>query len=77
MKQKNVLVVEDEQSSARAISIVLRREGHTVSCTDDGSDAIRRVKEAIASGDRYDLVICDLLLRGTSGLIVITIRPLQ
>jgi two-component system response regulator RegX3 len=58
-----ILVVEDEQAIAEAVSYALRDAGYDVDCTDDGDEAI-----AAARGEAYDLMVLDLLLPGTPGL---------
>lgn len=58
-----ILVVEDEQAIAEAVSYALRDAGYDVDCADDGDEAI-----AAARREPYDLMVLDLLLPGTPGL---------
>jgi len=58
-----VLVVEDEQSIADAVSYALREAGYEVDTVDDGDDALEA-----ARAESYDLMILDLLLPGAPGL---------
>jgi two-component system response regulator RegX3 len=58
-----ILVVEDEQAIAEAVSYALRDAGYDVDCADDGDDAI-----AAARREPYDLMVLDLLLPGTPGM---------
>jgi two-component system response regulator RegX3 len=58
-----ILVVEDEESIADAITYTLRSEGFEVDDVEDGETALERVR-----ADAYDVVLLDLLLPGLSGL---------
>jgi two-component system response regulator RegX3 len=58
-----ILVVEDEEAIAEAVSYALRDAGYDVDCADDGDEAI-----AAARREPYDLMVLDLLLPGTPGL---------
>jgi PAS domain S-box-containing protein len=66
-KQKKVtgakiLVVDDEPVVRRLLSHVLTEEGHEVEATDDGEDALNRIK-----GNKYSLILLDMKLPGMSG----------
>jgi DNA-binding response OmpR family regulator len=61
--RRTVLVVEDDQTIARAIAGRLDAEGFAVQVAGDGESAIR----AYASG-RHELVILDRMLPGIDGL---------
>jgi two-component system response regulator RegX3 len=58
-----VLVVEDEESFADALTVGLEREGFRVTHAADGPTALRR----FADGE-FDVVLLDLMLPGLSGL---------
>lgn len=58
-----ILVVEDEQAIAEAVSYALRDAGFDVDCADDGDKAL-----AAARREPYDLMVLDLLLPGTPGI---------
>jgi PAS domain S-box-containing protein len=57
-----ILVVDDEPVVRRLLSQVLTAEGHEVEATDDGKDALNRIK-----GNRYSLILLDIKLPGMSG----------
>jgi len=57
-----ILVVDDEPVVRRLLSQVLTAEGHDVEATDDGNDALDRIK-----GNRYSLILLDMKLPGMSG----------
>jgi len=58
-----ILVVEDEQAIAEAVTYALRGAGYDVDCADDGDEAI-----AAARREHYDLMVLDLLLPGMPGM---------
>jgi DNA-binding response OmpR family regulator len=60
-----ILVVEDEEKLARALSRGLQREGYAVDYVLDGSKARNRLR---SRGDDYDLIILDWMLPGVDGL---------
>ncbi|MBM4446818.1 MAG: PAS domain S-box protein [Chloroflexi bacterium] len=57
-----ILVVDDEPVVRRLLSQVLTEEGHEVEATDDGKDALNRIKS-----NRYNLILLDIKLPGMSG----------
>ncbi|HEY9722058.1 MAG TPA: response regulator transcription factor [Oscillatoriaceae cyanobacterium] len=60
-----LLLVEDEEHIANGLKFNLELEGHEVTWLHDGSTA----REALIDrGERYDLVILDIMLPGMSGL---------
>lgn len=69
MKDK-ILVVEDEIQLARFIELELVHEGYSVDKSGDGREALE-----MASNNRYDLVLLDIMLPGLNGLEVL--RRLQ
>src|SRR5262249_5753588 len=58
----NTLLIEDTIDLGAAIATRLRRQGHAVEWLTDGEVAARRLQD-----DRFDLIILDLMLPGTSG----------
>ncbi len=62
MSAARILIVEDEPGIAMALEDDLRLEGYDVATTGDGSDAVRR-----ARGERFDLVVLDVMLKGKDG----------
>lgn len=62
-----ILVVDDEEAIVELLRTLLELEGHHVSSETDGDKAIQRVR----SGERFDLVLTDKNLPGSSGLDVI------
>jgi two-component system, NtrC family, response regulator GlrR len=62
-ERREVLVVDDEPVVADAIRLILHDEGYEVTAVPDAEAAL-----AHPALDRCDLVICDLMLPGRSGL---------
>ncbi|MGC8876738.1 response regulator [Thermus sp.] len=60
-----ILLVEDEPLVAHMVRRLLERAGHQVDWAPSGQKALERF------GEGYDLVICDLVMPGLSGLEVI------
>jgi DNA-binding response OmpR family regulator len=63
MKQRRVLVVEDERTIAESVAVRLRAEGFAVDLAHDGPTAVAR-----AATLRPDLVVLDVMLPGYDGL---------
>lgn len=62
MSKKKILVVEDEEMTARLILYRLKSMGHDVHHSIDGVDALNYIKE-----NSPDLVVLDVMLPGMSG----------
>ena len=58
-----LLLIEDEQRIAQALSEILRQEHYEVDCCADGLSGL----DAIESG-LYDIIVLDLMLPGKNGL---------
>lgn len=59
----SILVVEDEKPIADILKFNLEKEGYTVTCIEDGNEAIKQVEE-----ETPDLVLLDLMLPGKDGM---------
>ena len=59
---KRILLVEDEENIALALSILIEREGFMLNHVPDGSDAI-----AALDAEKPDLVVLDAMLPNVSG----------
>lgn len=60
-----VLIVEDEAGLVTALRDRLRKEGYAVSIAKDGVQGLD-----LATRERFDLILLDLMLPGQSGLVV-------
>jgi len=58
-----ILVVDDEPSVRESVRYALEQEGFNVTLAADGEEAERWI-----SGDRFDLLILDIMMPGKSGL---------
>ena len=63
MKEKNILVVEDDLHMRIFITTVLETSGYNATASKDGQEGIRKVKE-----DRPDLIILDLMMPEEGGV---------
>jgi PAS domain S-box-containing protein len=59
--RRRVLVVDDEPLVAKAVARML--QGHDVTVAGDAAAVLRRV----AAGERYDVLVCDLMMPDMSG----------
>ncbi|MEW6428010.1 MAG: response regulator transcription factor [Thermodesulfobacteriota bacterium] len=73
MRQKTVLVVEDEEDIQQLVSYNLMKGGFSIICAESGEEALERM-----GARRPDIIILDLMLPGINGLEVCkTIRRLE
>jgi DNA-binding response OmpR family regulator len=63
-----ILVVEDETHIAEGLRFNLEAEGHSVQVTDNGEDALQRLR---GDGPRFDAVVLDVMLPGKDGFSVV------
>jgi len=63
LKEKNILVVEDDLHMRVFITTVLETSGYNATATKDGQEGIRKVKE-----DRPDLIILDVMMPEEGGV---------
>jgi PAS domain S-box-containing protein len=62
-----VLLMDDEEIILDSTSDILTEIGYTVGVAQDGSEAIKLYKEAVQSGEPFDVVIMDLVVPGGMG----------
>jgi DNA-binding response OmpR family regulator len=65
---RRVLIVEDEQHLAEGVRFNLEAEGYAAEVVDTGEAALERLLNR--SGDRFDLVVLDVMLPGKDGFTV-------
>jgi nitrogen regulation protein NR(I) len=63
MIHPEILIIEDDQSTASALARMLEAEGYSVSVNGRGDDGLRQARES-----SWDLVLTDLRLPGMNGL---------
>lgn len=61
---KNILVVEDDESSAFLLNEFLKHTGAKITYTTDGREAVEYVRE----NPETDVILMDILLPGKDGL---------
>jgi DNA-binding NtrC family response regulator len=66
MPAHKILIVDDEQSMAQFLAIVLRKEGYDVATVNNGRDALEKVKS-----ETFDVVITDIKMPGMNGIQVL------
>jgi two-component system response regulator PhoP len=64
-KQLNILVVDDEAGTRKALEAVLKLAGHQTAFAADGDEALEVFESAL---DPFDLIITDHLMVRVSGL---------
>lgn len=70
-RPRRVLLVEDDPAIAEAVQVVLADDGYLVEAVSDGEAAL-----AAARGERFGLVLLDLMLPGGSGIdLLADLRP--
>ena len=59
-----ILLVEDEAHIAEGIRFNLEAEGHSVTTTDNGENALQRLLE---DKEPFDMLVLDVMLPGRDG----------
>jgi two-component system chemotaxis response regulator CheY len=62
-----ILLIDDMKGVRRTVSALLKRAGHGVTEADDGSAGL----DLLRGGQRYDLVITDMLMPKSDGMEVL------
>ncbi len=62
-----ILVIEDDVLMCRALTLMLSKQGHTITVAQNGKDALRFLQET-----QFDLIITDLMLPFASGMELIS-----
>jgi CheY-like chemotaxis protein len=58
-----ILVVDDDPATCRALAGLLRLEGHRADCARDGQEALRALEERVP-----DLIVLDMMMPRVDGL---------
>jgi PAS domain S-box-containing protein len=66
-RRLRVLIVDDEAAVGRTLGRLVADEHH-VDTVVSLAQAIARIREAIAAGQRYDVVLCDLMMPEGTGM---------
>lgn len=66
-KVAKILVMDDEQGVLKAITLLLKRKGHTVVGVEEGGTAINEFLKQRSEGKPFDLLILDVTVRNGYG----------
>ena len=61
--ESKILIVDDQVTNRRKLSLAVRHLGHVAETTNNGAEAL----EILRSGTKYDLVLLDILMPGMDG----------
>ncbi len=67
LKNKRILIVEDNQDNAFCYGVLLKKFGVIITNTEDGTNAIK-----LLGSDSFDIVLMDIRLPGIDGYETIT-----
>jgi len=59
-----ILVIDDEDGIRRSLTRILKEDGYSVSVASNGEEALSLIRN---NPNKYDIVICDLLMPGIDG----------
>ncbi|MES2590698.1 MAG: response regulator [Bacteroidota bacterium] len=65
----NILLIEDDEITLRALAFKLTEKGHKIQMAINGSKAVDMVMD-----NSFDLIICDLMMPIISGVTFLSIR---
>ena len=68
--QFSILIVDDDESAARALALGLSSHGYQVATSDDGASALQRLTQ-----ESFDLILIDTMMPGMNG--VETLRQIK
>jgi two-component system cell cycle response regulator CpdR len=60
----NILIAEDDASMRKFISMTLEKEGHNITSSEDGLDALSRLE----NHKDFDLLLTDIVMPGMDGI---------
>lgn len=72
-----ILILEDDAPIRRLMAATLRRAGHEVVETKEGRETLAVYSDALARGERFHLLICDLTIENGMGGVETMRRLLQ
>ncbi len=64
-KNKNILLVDDETVLRDLLTVILKKEGYTVTSVENGKEALFKIKK---NPDFYDLIVMDMVMPEMSGI---------
>jgi PAS domain S-box-containing protein len=76
-RQCRILLMDDEKYICEVVADMLRELGHNVETAADGNQAVAAYEAALASNNRFDLVLLDLTIHGGPGGRAVLARLLE
>ncbi|MDR0950411.1 MAG: response regulator transcription factor [Candidatus Ancillula sp.] len=67
-KKQKILVVDDEQDIRELLTTTLEFNGFDVETAKDGNEAIKKVEDAGGVGEKYNLLILDIMMPQLGGI---------
>jgi len=69
-----ILIIDDDKLTLRSLYRVLETMGHEVFLAENSEEAIKMIEnQQEGLKENYDLIICDIMMPGISGLSMITV----
>jgi len=62
LRSAKVLIMDDNETLIKVTTIMLKRAGYSVDVAYDGKQAIKIYKQALNNGNKFDVVIMDLII---------------
>jgi CheY-like chemotaxis protein len=62
-----ILLADDDEAFLKAITLILRKSGFTVTAVKDGGHAVLAHEVSLAAQEPFDLLILDIRMPGASG----------
>ncbi len=63
MREAKVLLVDDEVTLTRHLSLLLSKRGYAVTCVNDGESAVAAIEDS-----EFDVAVLDLKMPGINGM---------
>jgi len=68
MKQKHILIAEDDNAMQTSLTFILEDEGYEVSSVSNGKAAFEEIQSSFKKGEMFDLLITDIQMPELNGL---------
>jgi DNA-binding response OmpR family regulator len=68
MKNRHILLVDNERRLIECLKLFLELEGFTVTAAESGEEALEKAVQIYKDGSCIDLLITDILMPGMSGV---------
>lgn len=68
MHKYSILVADDEKHTLAVLGLMLRSNGHKVTCVEDGNKAYWKIINSIDENNPFDLLLTDFQMPNLNGL---------